>query len=98
MARTKIDPAISRKANQMATKALREQHRPQFMALLDMAYTELGVESPRQRRERKTQEQANAVLLRKQKAAEKKAAQIAAARALLEAEGLSVFDGTEVNA
>jgi hypothetical protein len=96
VARTKIDPAISRKAYADATKQLKLTYAAEFARYLDAAYIELGVESPRQRRERKAQEQAEAVLLRKQKVAARMAKKIEEARALLEAEGITVLDNSEV--
>ena len=77
MARTKIDPSISRKAYAAAEKALKELHADQFALLLDEAYAAEGVESPRARRERVTAEAAQAAAARRVAREEKKAAKIA---------------------
>lgn len=88
MARTKIDPAVSRSAYADATKALKEAHSGEFADLLDAAYKAQDVESPRQRSIR-LQVEAQA---KKDAAAEKRAAREQAkvdeAIALLEAKGI----------
>lgn len=93
--RIKIDTTISRKAHNEAARNLRKAHSEEYMDLLDAAYTGLGVESPRQRRVRKAQEAADARLLAAQKKQAREQRKIEEARALLEAAGLSVFDGSE---
>lgn len=90
MARSKIDPAVSRKAYAMAEKALREKHAAEFAALVDVSYMELGVESPRQRRERLADERMEAALLRKQKVAARMAKKIEEAKAFLREQGVEV--------
>lgn len=71
MARHKIDPKISQKAVAEATKALKAAHADEYLALLDMAYIEQGVESPRSRRERLAAEAAEAAAARRQVREEK---------------------------
>ena len=73
MARHKIDPKVSQQAVAAATKALKEAHKDEYLALLDMAYIEQGVESPRNRRERLAAEAAEAAAARR-KVREEKAA------------------------
>lgn len=92
MARTKIDPAVSRKAYSVATAALKERYSAEFMTLLDLAYTEQGVESPRQRQARKAEEAAAAREAAAEKRAAAKQAKIEAAKALLEEAGLTVSE------
>ena len=92
MARTKIDPSISRKAYSLATAALKEKHAAEFLDLLDEAYSEQGVESPRQRQNRRAEEAAAARVEREAKKAAAKQAKIEAAKALLEEAGLTVSE------
>lgn len=95
MARTKIDPAISRKAYAEATSQLKKTHNAEFLRYLDAAYEEMGVESPRQRSLRlanEAQEKKDAAEAKRQA---RQAAKIEEAKALLEAAGLSVIPGTE---
>ena len=65
MARHKIDPAVSRKCYAVAEKRLKDLHADQFATLLDEAYAEEGVESPRKRRERLAAEAAQAATARR---------------------------------
>jgi hypothetical protein len=90
VARHKIDPAISRKAYAAAEKALKELHADQFALLLDEAYEALGVESPRQRRERIAGEAAQAAAARAVAREAKAQAKIEEAAALLRAAGIQV--------
>jgi hypothetical protein len=92
MARTKIDPAISRKAYAIAEKALKTEHAAEFAALIDEAYSSLGAESPRQRRERVAAEVAKAKAEKAAARSVKAQEKIAAARALLESAGLMVLE------
>jgi hypothetical protein len=95
MARNKIDPAVSRKAYAAATSRLKELNADQFAMLLDEAYSDQGVESPRNRRDRLAEEAAQARLAAAAKRQARQDAKIAEAKALLEAAGLSVIPGTE---
>lgn len=92
MARTKIDPSISRKAYALATKRLKEEHAGEFMDLLDAAYNECGEESPRQRSIRRQAEANERKHSRAAAQEEKRLAKIAAAKALLEEAGLTVSE------
>lgn len=92
MARTKIDPTVSRKAYTLATKRLKEAHAGEFADLLDAAYNEVGEESPRQRSIRRQAEAAERRNSRAAKAEEKRLAKIAQAKALLEEHGLTVSE------
>jgi hypothetical protein len=90
MARTKIDPAVSRKAYAIAEKNLKSLHADQFSLLLDEAYESLGAESPRQRRERAASEKAKARAERAAAKAAKAQAKIDEAIALLKANGIEI--------
>ena len=48
----KVDDKVSRKAYTTASSELRKAHEAEFADLLDKAYADLGVESPRVRRAR----------------------------------------------
>jgi hypothetical protein len=95
MPRTKIDPAVSRKAYAIAERNLKALNADQFALLLDEAYGSLGEDSPRVRREKAAEAEAHKRLLTAQKKEAAKARKIAEARALLEAAGLSVSDGDD---
>ena len=88
MARETVPAEVSRKAAQMAVKALRERYAKEYAALVDMAYMEQGYKSPADRR----REREEAAAAKKQVAAEKREQvrlrKIAEAKALLAAEGL----------
>jgi len=73
---------LGRKAYGAAVADLRAAHRDEFDRLLDKAYADLGVESPRLRRERKKAE----VFAAKTAAAEKREAAREAKIAKMEAE------------
>jgi len=90
MARRKIDPAISRKAYSTAEKALKSLHVEQFALLLDKAYADLGVDSPRVRRNKAAEEVAMKRLLNEQKKERAAQARLEAAAALLRAAGVQV--------
>lgn len=90
MARTKIDPAVSRKAYAIAEKALKAEHSGEFALLLDEAYKSLGAESPAQRRKRREAEGAKVKAERAAAKAEKAQAKIDDAIALLKANGIEI--------
>jgi hypothetical protein len=90
MPRTKIDPAVSRKAYAAAEKALKALHVEQFALLLDEAYADLGVDSPRVRREKAAEDAAAKRLLNAQKKERAAQARLEAAAALLRAAGVQV--------
>jgi hypothetical protein len=85
MARNKIDPSVSRKAYAAAEKRLKDLHADQFALLLDEAYSDLGVESPRVRRERLAADAAKARAAAALRREERKAAKVAALEAELAA-------------
>lgn len=90
MARTKIDPAISRKAYAEATSQLKKSHNAEFLRYLDAAYADLGVESPRARRQRLEDEAAEKRLLAAQKRKKREQEKLAEAAALLRSAGVQV--------
>lgn len=97
MARHKIDPAVSRKAYAAAEKALKSLHAEQFALLLDEAYESMGVESPRQRRERLANEAAQAAFERRAARAAREAEKVQEAIEFLRKQGIDVpvLDGLE---
>ena len=96
MARESVPVEVSRKASQMATKALREKYAKEYANLIDWAYLEQGYKSPADRRREREAAAAEAALLRKQKAAARMAAKIEEAVALLRENGIEIIDGVEV--
>lgn len=81
---------MSRKAYAIAEKALKQEHASEFADLLDAAYTSLGAESPRQRRQRLLAEKASAASERRAAKAAKEQAKIDEAIAFLKAKGVQV--------
>lgn len=86
----RIDPKDSQKAYNAAGKALRMRHPEEFQTCLDAAYADMGIVSPRLRKEERA---AAAAAKREQVIANKKARKqkkIDAAVALLRESGIEV--------
>lgn len=78
----KKEASVARVAYGKAMKALREQHSEEFESLLDAAYRDLGVESPKSKARRRKEEADKA----RAEAAARREARKAARVAALEAE------------